>query len=48
MIDEYDIQPQDIYNMDETGYSIGSIKAVRIIIDRTQNIRYAAYPGRQE
>ena len=48
MIDEYDIQPQDIYNMDKTGYSISSIKAVRIIIDRTQNIRYAAYPGRQE
>ena len=48
MIDKYDIQPQDIYNMDKTGYSIGSIKAVRIIIDRTQNIRYAAHPGRQE
>ena len=48
MIDKYDIQPQDIYNMDKTGYSISSIKAVCIIIDRTQNIRYAAHPGRQE
>ena len=48
IIDEFNIQPQDIYNMDETGFSIGSIKATRVIIDRTQNIRYSAYPGRQE
>jgi hypothetical protein len=45
---EYDIQPCDIYNMDETGFSIGAINATRVIIDRTQNIRYSAYPGRQE
>jgi len=48
IIDEFNIEPQDIYNMDETGFSIGSIKATRVIIDRTQNIRYSAYPGRQE
>jgi len=48
VIDEFDIQQCDIYNMDETGFSIGSIKATRVIIDRTQNIRYQAYPGRQE
>src|SRR5438552_6191067 len=47
IIDEYNIQPRDIYNMDETGFSIGSIKATRVIVDRTQNIRYSAYPGRQ-
>jgi hypothetical protein len=34
--------------MDETGYSIGSIKATRVIIDKTKNIRYSAIPGRQE
>jgi len=34
--------------MDETGFSIGSIKATHVIIDRTQNIRYSAYPSRQE
>jgi hypothetical protein len=48
IINEFDIQPCDIYNMDETGFSIGSIKATRVIVDRTQNIRYSAYPGRQE
>ena len=48
IIDENNIQPRDIYNMDETGFSIGSIKATRVIVDRTSNIRYSAYPGRQE
>src|SRR5436190_12291227 len=34
--------------MDETGYSIESIKATRVIIDKMKNIRYSAIPGRQE
>src|SRR5436190_21233949 len=34
IIRDYNIQPRDIYNMDETGYSIGSIKATRVIIDK--------------
>src|ERR1700694_972233 len=42
------IQPCDTYNMDETGYSIGSIKATRVIIDKTRNVpKYSAIPGRQ-
>jgi len=48
LIQTHDIQPQDTYNMDETGFSIGSIKATRVIIDKTQRSRYAAQPGRQE
>ena len=48
LIDDYDIQLKDIYNMDETGCSIGSIKATRVIIDQTKNQRYSAHPGRQE
>jgi len=48
IIDEFNIDPKNIHNMDETGCSIGSIKATRVIIDRTKNIRYSAYPGRQE
>ena len=48
IIDEYHIQPHDTYNMDETGYSIGYIKATRVIIDKTRNLRYSAVPGRQE
>ncbi len=48
IIDEYDIQPCDIYNMDETSFSIGSIKVTCVIIDKMKNIRYSANPGRQE
>jgi hypothetical protein len=48
IIDKYDIQPCDIYNIDETGVSIGSTKVTRVIIDKTKNIRYSANPGRQE
>jgi len=48
IIDEFNIRPHDTYNMDETGFSIGYINATRVIVDRTQNIRYSAYPGRQE
>jgi hypothetical protein len=48
IIDKHKIQPHNIYNMDETGFSIGSIKAMCVIIDKTKNIWYSAYPGRQE
>src|SRR5436853_7853626 len=48
IIDEHSIQPENTYNMDETGFSIGSIKATRVVIDKTKNIRYSAIPGRQE
>ena len=48
IIDDYDVLPCNIYNMDETGFSIGAIKATRVIIDKTKNIRYSAIPGRQE
>ena len=34
IIDEYDIQPCDVYNMDETGFSIGSIKVTHVKIGR--------------
>jgi len=48
LIQTHNIQPQDIYNMDETGFSIGSIKATRVVIDKTKRSRYSAQPGRQE
>ena len=38
IINDYYIQPCDTYNMDETGYSIGSIKATRVVIDKTTNM----------
>ena len=46
IIDTYNIQPQDIYNMHETGFSIGSIHATRVVIDKTQRSRNSAQLGR--
>jgi len=48
LIDQYDIRPRNIYNMDETGSSIGTIKATRVVVDKTARSRYSAQPGRQE
>lgn len=48
IIDEFDIQPQDIHNMDETGNSIGSINSTRVIVDKSQKSFYSTQPGRQE
>ena len=47
-ITKYNIKPENIYNMDESGFSIGKIEASRIIINSTICQRYQANPGRQE
>jgi hypothetical protein len=47
-IDEYSILPKDIYNMDESGYSIGVVEASKVIINKTIREQYQAQPGRQE
>ena len=44
LIEIYNIQLQNIYNMDETGFSIGSIKATRVIIAKTRLSQYSAEP----
>src|SRR2546423_12099293 len=33
-VKEHNIQPQDIYNMDETGFSISTIQSSRVIINK--------------
>jgi hypothetical protein len=42
------INEKDIYNMDETGFSIGTMESTRIIVDSTLHTRHQAYPSRQE
>jgi hypothetical protein len=37
-----------MYNMDETGFGIGSVQDSYIVINKASNIRYQAHPGRQE
>ena len=48
VITEYNIKPENIYNMDETGFSIGEKEAGRCIINVQVRQKYQAKPGRQE
>ena len=48
VVQEYDIERENTYNMDETGFSIGKIEATRIIINSKIRAAYQAQPGRQE
>ena len=37
-----------MYNMDETGFALGSTQSTRIIVDSTQKVHWKSSPGRQE
>ena len=41
-------EPQNTYNMDETGFAIGSTQSNRILVDSTQKVHWKSSPGRQE
>ncbi|KFY28081.1 hypothetical protein V491_00637, partial [Pseudogymnoascus sp. VKM F-3775] len=45
---EQKIENYNTYNIDETGFSIGTMQSIRIIVDSTLRTRFQAYPGRQE
>jgi len=45
---EYNVQVEDIYNMDETGFAIGSTQAGCVLIDAQIRTKFQAQPGRQE
>ena len=40
------IKEKDIYNIDETRFSIGTMESTRVIIDSTLRTRYQVYLGR--
>jgi len=44
-IEEYNIHPENIYNMDESGFSIGTIEASKVIINKWIQECYQAHPG---
>jgi len=48
VLNEYKIEPGNLYNMDESGFSIGDVEASRRIIDATIRQAFQAKPGRQE
>jgi hypothetical protein len=48
VIEEYNILPHNIYNMDESGFSIGEIEASKCIINAHIRQKFQAKWGRQE
>jgi DDE superfamily endonuclease len=48
IIKEYEIDTENLYNMDESGFSIGDIEALQHIINATIRQKFQAKPGRQE
>jgi len=47
-IKEKNIRIEDIYNMDETGFSIGVVQRSYVVVNKDTKTRYQAQPGRQE
>ena len=48
VIDEYQIEPENIYNIDENGFSIGEIEASKVIINTEIQQKLQAKWSRQE
>ena len=48
IVREYKILEENIYNIDESGFSIGTMESTRIIIDSSLRTKHQAHPGRQE
>jgi len=48
MVQQYEISPENHYNMDESGFSISKIRATRVIVNTKVRQRLQAQPGRQE
>jgi hypothetical protein len=48
LITELKIKIHNTYNMDETGFSIGTMQSTRIIVDSSLRTHFQAHPGRQE
>ena len=48
ILEEYNIEPGNLYNMDESGFAIGEVEASQRIINATIRQKFQAKPGRQE
>src|SRR5579859_5891169 len=48
VIQEYDIKLKNIYNMDETGFSISSTQAGYVVVENDVPSQFQSQPGRQE
>jgi hypothetical protein len=47
-IEEYQVDPKNIYNIDESGLAIGSTQGAYVIIDAGSQSAFQAQPGQQE
>jgi len=47
-VDEFNIQPKNMYNMDESGFAIGEVEPSRRIVNTKIREYFQAKPGRQE
>jgi DDE superfamily endonuclease/Tc5 transposase DNA-binding domain len=48
VVTEYNIKPENMYNMDESGFAIGEKEAGRCVINAQVRQKFQAKPGRQE
>jgi DDE superfamily endonuclease len=48
VIKEYRIEIENMYNMDETGFSIGNIQGAYVVVNKELQTKYQVHPGRQE
>jgi hypothetical protein len=46
--EEQNYELQNVYNMDETGFAVGTTQSTRIIVDSTQKSSWKVTPGKQE
>jgi hypothetical protein len=44
----HNFEPHNVYNMEKTGFGIGTSQSCRVIIDSTLRTRYKLEPGQQE
>ena len=47
-IEKYNVNPENIYNMDESGFAIGSTQGACVVLDSRMRSQFQARPGRQE
>jgi predicted patatin/cPLA2 family phospholipase len=48
VIDEVDIIPENMYNVDETGFSIGIIKSAYVVINKAEQFQSVVHLSRQK
>ncbi|KFY11349.1 hypothetical protein V491_07247 [Pseudogymnoascus sp. VKM F-3775] len=48
LVQKEKIKQENTYNMDESGFSIGTMESTHTIIDSSLRTKYQAHPGRQE